>query len=91
LWKWDAKCCLTFGIQVSLTEYRKENPHYFGEKGLYAITTYLFMYIPEDAMDNIAIAVDARYIGSISIIITIVVCCCTVMNMLVVANHAWNI
>ena len=37
---------------------------YYGMKGLYATTRYIFMYIPEDAIDDKIVAVDSGYSGS---------------------------
>ena len=36
---------------------------YFGVKGIYAPTKYIFMYIPEDAIDKSVVAVDNVYHG----------------------------
>ena len=37
---------------------------YYGERGLYATTQYIYMYLPEDAMDELIVAADSGYSGS---------------------------
>ncbi len=37
---------------------------YFGEKGLYATTKYIYMYLPEDAIDKAVVAANDGYSGS---------------------------
>ena len=37
---------------------------YYGERGLYASTQYIFMYLPEDSIDETIISVEFEYSGS---------------------------
>ena len=37
---------------------------YFGDRGLYATTKYIYMYIPEDAIDERVVSVEEGYRGS---------------------------
>ena len=37
---------------------------YFGERRLYATTKYIYMFLPEDSMDETIVAADGGYSGS---------------------------
>ena len=37
---------------------------YFGERGLYAITQYIYIYLPEDGIDEKNVSVEEGYKGS---------------------------
>ena len=38
--------------------------YYFGERGLYVLTRYIFMYLPEDGIDETIVSVEEGYKGS---------------------------
>lgn len=42
----------------------ERHTRYYGEKGLYATTDYVYMFVPEDAIDEKLVAVDVGYSGS---------------------------
>ena len=52
---------LAFKFPAPKTE---RHTRYYGERGLYASTKYIFMYIPEDAIDEKIVSVEEGYKGS---------------------------
>ena len=42
----------------------EHHTRYWGERGMYTSTRYIFMYLPEDAIDGKIVSVEQGYYGS---------------------------
>ena len=45
----------------------EHHTHYFGERGLYASTKYIFVYLPEDAIDEKIVSVEKDTMAQVKI------------------------